>query len=119
VTKKKSGESVAAAKAAEIERLTSLRDHPDSGPALRRIRAAGGLAGFGVAVLIGLEQGAPFATMILRALEVGLASQVVAWAGGVLVWKRLLIAQAGAVARSRRLKAAQAAQSGPIGARVE
>lgn len=116
--KKKSGES-AADKAAEIERLTSLREHPHSGPALRRIRAAGGLAGFGIAALIGLEQSSPFATTMLRALEVGLASQVVAWAGGVLVWKRLLIAQAGAVARSRRLKAAQMASAGPNGARVE
>jgi hypothetical protein len=117
--KKKTSESAAAAAVEEIERLTSLRAHPNSGPALRRIRAAGGLAGFGVAVLIGLEQSSPFATTILRALEVGLASQVVAWAGGVLVWKRLLIAQAGAVARSRRHKAAQAGQTGPIGARVE
>ena len=52
--KKKTGESAAAAAVEEIERLTSLRDHPDSGPALRRIRAAGGLAGFGVAAVIGL-----------------------------------------------------------------
>jgi len=116
--KKTSGETKAAA-AAKLEPLTSLRSHPNSGPAIRRIRAAGGLAGFGVAALIGIEQSSPFATMILRALEVGLASQTVAWAGGVLVWKRLLIAQAGAVARSRRHKAAQIASAGPTGARVE
>jgi hypothetical protein len=116
--KKKPGETAAAA-AEEIERLTSLRDHPNSGPAIRRIRAAGGLAGFGVAGLIGIEQSSPFATTILRALEVGLASQTVAWAGGVLVWKRVLIAQAGAVARSRRHKAAQLAAAGPTGTQVE
>jgi hypothetical protein len=117
--KKTKGETKAAA-AADMERLTSLRSHPNSGPAIRRIRATGGLAGFGVAALIGIEQGSPFATMILRALEVGLASQTVAWAGGVLIWKRLLIAQAGAVARSRRRRAAAAtAPTGPVGARVE
>jgi hypothetical protein len=117
--KKGSGEKTSAAAAAEMERLTSLHDHPNAGPAIRRIRAAGGLAGFGVAALIGIEQGSPFAMMILRALEVGLASQTVAWAAGVLVWKRVLIAQVGAVARTRRRRAAATGPIGPTGARVE
>jgi hypothetical protein len=97
-----SGGGSSAPAAVEVEPLTSLRDHPSAGPAIRRIRAAGGLAGFGVGALIGVEQGSPFATLALRALEVGIASQTVAWAAGVLVWKRLLIAQVGAIARSRR-----------------
>jgi hypothetical protein len=108
--KKKSDESSAAAATADVEPLTSLRSHPSAGPAIRRVRAAGGLGGFAVAALIGLEQGSPFAMTMLRALEVGIASQTVAWAGAVLVWKRLLIAQVGAVVRSRRN------QTGPTGA---
>ncbi len=99
---KKSGDDSAAPATTAESRLTSLRSHPTAGPAIRRVRAAGGLGGFAVAVLTGLEQGSPFAALILRALEVGIASQTVAWAAAVLVWKRLLIAQVGAVARARR-----------------
>jgi hypothetical protein len=84
----------------EAERLTSLRDHPTAGPAIRRARAVGGLGGFAVAAMIGFDGGSPFALTVERALEVGIASQTVAWAAAVLVWKRILIAQAGAVARS-------------------
>ncbi|HWB23138.1 MAG TPA: hypothetical protein VG652_09650 [Gaiellaceae bacterium] len=87
---------------ADEERLTSLRSHPNAGPAIRRVRAFGGLAGFGVAALIGFDGGSPFAATVERALEVGIASQTVAWAAAMLIWKRLLIAQAGAIARSHR-----------------
>lgn len=86
---------------ADSERITSLRSHPNSGPAIRRARAIGGLGGFAIAALIGFDGGTPFAATIERALEVGIASQTVVWAAAVLVWKRLLIAQAGAAARAR------------------
>jgi hypothetical protein len=99
VSKKKDN---AAPTVPESERLTSLHEHPTAGPAIRRVRAVGGLGGFAIAAMIGFDAGSPFATTILRALEVGIASQTVAWAGAVLVWKRILIAQAGAVARSLR-----------------
>ena len=96
--KKKDDE--AASPDANAERITSLREHPNAGPAIRRARAIGGLGGFALAVMIGFDGGTPFAATIERALEVGIACQTVAWAAGMLVWKRLLIAQAGA-ARAR------------------
>ncbi len=98
----KKSEAASSSAVPDAERLTSLRDHPVAGPAIRRIRAAGGLVGFGLAALIGFDGGTPFAATLERALEVGIACQTVAWAAGVLVWKRVLIAQAGAVARAKR-----------------
>jgi hypothetical protein len=82
--------------------VTSLREHPTAGPAIRRAKGLAGLAGFSVTAFIGFEGGVPFALGAIRALEVGVACNVVVWAGAVLVWKRLLIAQAAGIARSRR-----------------
>ncbi len=83
------------------ERVTSLRSHPSAGPAIRRAKALGGLAGFGITALIGFEHGTPFALTIERALEVGVACHLVFWAAALLVWKRLLVAQAAGLARTR------------------
>jgi uncharacterized MAPEG superfamily protein len=104
VSKKKESAEKKKAGPPDVVKLTSLRDHPNAGPAIRRVRAIGGLGGFVVAAFIGFDSGTPFAATILRALEVGIAGQTVAWAAAVLVWKRLLIAQAGVIARSRRNK---------------
>ncbi|HVV58482.1 MAG TPA: hypothetical protein VHC45_08980 [Gaiellaceae bacterium] len=75
-------------------KLTSLSEHPTAGPAIRRAKAIGGLVGFGIAVLVGLQIGQPFAPMALRAVELGLAGNLVAWAVSVAIWRRLLAAQA-------------------------
>jgi hypothetical protein len=85
--------------------LTSLRDHPGAGPAIRRAKGIGGLGGFAVAMLIGLENGTPFASTMERALAVGLGSNLIVWAAAVLIWKRLLVAQAAGLARARRREA--------------
>jgi hypothetical protein len=76
------------------EHLTSLADHPRAAPSIRRTKALGGLVGFGLAVLVGLQHGEPCAPMLLRALELGLAGNLVAWGAAVAVWKRVLAAQA-------------------------
>jgi hypothetical protein len=89
--------------------LTSLADHPRAAPAIRRAKAAGGLLGFGIAVLQGLSHGLPFATVLLRGLELGVAGNVVAWAAAVAVWKRVLTAQAAAAVRARERRVAAAA----------
>jgi hypothetical protein len=81
------------------QRLTSLNEHPSAGPSIRRARGLGGILGFVVAGLIAYENGLPFPSVIERALAVGLACQVVFWAAAVLIWKRLLIAQAAGFAR--------------------
>lgn len=94
-------------KKVEPPQLTSLAAHPRSAPAIRRAKAIGGLVGFGVAVLQGTSAGLPLATILLRGLELGLVGNLVAWAAAVVVWKRVLTAQAVAAvrARERRLSA--------------
>ena len=96
------------------EQVTSLRSHPSAGPAIRRAKGVGGLGGFGIAALIGFEHGTPFALVLMRALEVGVACVFVFWAGAVLIWKHLLVAQAAGIARSRtrRSPGAQRARGG-------
>ena len=89
----------------DVDRLTSLRSHPTAGPAIRRAKALGGLAGFLIAALIGFQNHTPFAAMAIRALEVGLGCNLVVWCGAVLVWKRVLVAQAAGAARLRSRQA--------------
>ena len=43
--------------------------------------------------------------MAIRALEVGLGCNLVVWCGAVLVWKRVLVAQAAGAARLRSRQA--------------
>ena len=82
--------------------LTSLRDHERSGPAIRRAKALGGLAGFGLSALAGLAHGAPLAGTLEHALEGGVAAYVLTWAAAVAIWRRLLTAQALASVRRAR-----------------
>lgn len=89
-------------KPAEAQPVTSLRSHPTAGPAIRRAKGIGGLAGFALTALIGFEHRTPFALTVARALEVGVGCNLVVWAGALLVWKRVLIAQAAGQARVRR-----------------
>jgi uncharacterized membrane protein YccC len=99
---------------ANESKLTSLAQHSTAGPAIRRAKAVGGLVGFGIAVLVGLQTGQPFDALALRALELGLAGHLVAWAASVAIWRRLLAAQATATVRGvqeerrRRLAALEA-----------
>ena len=88
-----------------IDRLTSLRSHPTAGPAIRRAKAVGGLGGFLIAALIGFQNHTPFAALAIRALEVGLGCNVVVWGAAVLIWKRVLVAQAAGAARLRSQQA--------------
>jgi hypothetical protein len=88
-------------------RLVSLHEHPSAGPSIRRIKALGGLAGFAIAVLKGFGSGAPFASTLLHGLEFGLVGNLVAWAAAVVVWKRVLAAQALAAVRARDRRAAR------------
>jgi uncharacterized membrane protein YccC len=90
------------------DHLTSLADHPRAAPSIRRAKALGGLAGFGLAVLVGVQNGEPFSPMLLRALELGLAGNLVAWAAAVVVWKRVLAAQATATVRELQERRAAA-----------
>jgi hypothetical protein len=88
------------------QQLTSLSQHPRAAPAIRRVKAIAGLGGFALASLAGFEHGTPFATTMEHALIAGIVGNLVAWAVAVIVWKRLLVAQAIASGARRRRAAA-------------
>jgi uncharacterized membrane protein YccC len=112
MAKAKDAKATKPAKASGKQPLTSLSEHASAGPAIRRAKAIGGLVGFALAVLLGLRNGQPFASLMLRALELGFTGYLVAWAAAVAVWRRVLTAQATTAvrevqeARRRRLAVA-------------
>jgi hypothetical protein len=93
---------------AATDSLTSLRDHERAGPAIRRAKALGGLAGFAISTVAGLGHGAPLAGTLEHALEGGVAAYVLTWAAAVTIWRRVLTAQALAAARRAKTRAGTA-----------
>ena len=91
-------------------RVTTLAAHPRAGAAIRRWKAIGGIGAFALAALLGSRHGLPFFTLLGRAVVAGIAGQLVAWAAGVMVWKRVLVAQA--LAEHSRLAAAEVSEAG-------
>ena len=91
-------------------KVIPLRKHERAAPAIRRAKAAGGLIGFFAASLFAILHGVPFATAAERGLAVGIAGNFLAWAGAIMVWRRILVAEAGAAGERIRLRLAEAAE---------
>jgi ABC-type uncharacterized transport system permease subunit len=91
-------------------KVISLREHKRAAPAIRRAKAAGGLVGFFAAALFAVLHGVPFATAAERGLAVGIAGNVLAWGVSILLWRRILVAEAGAAAKRVRQLRAEAAE---------
>lgn len=89
-------------------KLPSVANHPRAGAQVARVKAWGGLAGFGLVALLSLRAGVPTADLLLRALAGGIAGYVGAWACAVVVWRHLVVAELRAV-RAHRLAQARAA----------
>ena len=60
---------------------------------MRRAKGFSGLAGFTIAGLLSYRANVPAFDVGLRALAVGVAGYVVAWAAAVTVWRVLLVAE--------------------------
>jgi hypothetical protein len=90
-------------------KLIGLAGHRRAAPAIRRAKAIGGLAGFLLAAFIGYSHGAPFAETMERAVVVGIGANLAAWAAAMLIWKRVLVAEAHGVAARLRDGAATTA----------
>ncbi len=73
--------------------VLSVARHPKAGPNVRRAKGWGGLAGFVVAGGLSYTANVPLAEVMLRALGVGVAGYLVAWACSVTVWRVLLVAE--------------------------
>jgi len=86
--KKKKGD-----KASERVPPMSVRSNPRARSSVRRAKGWGGLVGFLVAGYLSLSAGVPITEVGLRALGVGAAGYLVAWACSVAVWRVLLVAE--------------------------
>jgi hypothetical protein len=91
-------------------KVIPLREHKRAAPAIRRAKAAGGLIGFFSASLFAVLHGVPFATAAERGLAVGIAGNFLARAGAIVVWRRILVAEAGAAGARIRVRLAEAAE---------
>ena len=70
-----------------------LTAHPRAQHQIGRLKAYGGLAGFGLAAWASHKNGAPFLDMAVRALMWGVISYVVVWALAVQVWRHVAVAE--------------------------
>ena len=83
-------------------RLVSLAEHPDAGPAIRRLKARAALAAFAAVGLVGLFKGIPLVHALERALIGGIAAYVLSWWAALTIWTRLLRARARATVEAAR-----------------
>ena len=74
--------------------LTSLKEHPEAAPSIRRSKARGGLAAFALLTAVGLMHGIPLVPTLERALMGGIVAYVLTWWAAQTIWTRLLRARA-------------------------
>lgn len=71
----------------------SVAGHPRARRQVRRAKGWGGLVGFGIAAYLSLKAGVPAVEVGLRALAMGAAGYMLAWACAVTVWRHLVLAE--------------------------
>lgn len=76
-----------------------LSAHPRARSSIARAKGWGGVAGFGLTLLLSLHAGVPAFEAGLRALAGGLVAFVAVWAVAVGVWRQVVVAE---VERARR-----------------
>lgn len=79
-----------------------LAEHPGAARSIPRVRSWAGLAGFVIAAVLGNSAGLPFIDLVLRALLIGTASALVAWAAAQAVWKQIVFAEIAAARKRAR-----------------
>ncbi|MFL5817119.1 MAG: hypothetical protein ACJ76L_05905 [Conexibacter sp.] len=92
--------------ASDAAAMPSVANHPRAGAQVARAKAWGGLGGFLLVGLLSLRAGVPTADALLRAIVAGVFGYVATWAGAVLVWRHLVVAELRAVRRHRAAEAA-------------
>jgi hypothetical protein len=88
-------------------RLTSLAEHPAASASIRRMKAYGGIGGYGIALGAGLMHGAALEPALEHAVAAGVVAYLLTWAAAVATWRRVLAGHA--TAALRRARAAQGA----------
>jgi hypothetical protein len=116
--KKAAGKANGKGKGGDAAAMPSVANHPRAGAQVARAKAWGGLVGFLLVALLSWRAGAPMADTLLRAIAGGVVGYVATWAGAVLVWRHLVVAELRAVrshraaeAAARRAAAAQRAEA--------
>jgi hypothetical protein len=80
----------------------SVAGHPRASAAVKRAKGFGGIAGFALAAYLSYKAGVPTHQIAERALLVGIAGYLVAWACAVTVWRHLVLAELRAALESGR-----------------
>ena len=86
--KKKKGDKKGAASGG-----VSVAGHPRAAGAVKRAKGFGGVGGFALAAYLSYKAGVPKHLIAERALMVGIAGYLVAWACAVTVWRHLVLAE--------------------------
>jgi hypothetical protein len=71
----------------------SVAGHPRAAAAVKRAKGIGGLGGFALAAYFSYRAHVPVEQVALRALAVGIAGYMLAWACSVTVWRQLVLAE--------------------------
>lgn len=79
--------------------LVGLSDHPRAARSIRQIKSWGGLIGFVAVFAYAYLGGMAVPDALLRGLIAGIAAQMLAWVGAVVLWQHLLDGEAGAAVR--------------------
>jgi hypothetical protein len=82
----------------------SVAGHPRAAAQVRRAKGLGGIISFAIAAYLSYKAGVPSDQIALRALAVGVAGYMLAWACSVTVWRHLVLAELRAAVESGRAR---------------
>lgn len=87
----------------------SVSNHPRAAAQVRMAKGWGALIAAAVALYMSLQAGVPTFDAGLRAIGVGVAGYVIAWACAVTVWRMIIVAELNTLGDRRRERAEAAA----------
>jgi len=82
--------------------LVALSDHPRAARSIRQIKAWGGLLGFVLVAGYSYMGGMAPADALLRGIIAGIAGQMLAWIGAIILWQHLLDGEAKSAVRQAK-----------------
>lgn len=97
--KTKGGKKVNKGKAPAADGI-SVAGHPRAAAGVRRAKGFGGIGFFAIAAYYSYKAGVPADQVALRAIAVGIAGYMLAWACSVTVWRHLVLAELRAAVES-------------------
>jgi hypothetical protein len=80
----------------------SVAGHPRAVAQVRRAKGLGGVGFFAIAAYLSYKAGVPADQVALRAIAVGIAGYMLAWACSVTIWRHLVLAELRAAVESGR-----------------